>query len=160
MPRGEPKTLMSAFQLTWGLEGWWAQPLSCKPKFSLAQKCLGINVLLRQNSFIKSGRGKKKAYLQCFLIILHCCNPFLLWTETRNWKDSFLGGSRFLCFCTVLACVHLLCSSSLPHPALFSCQYFVSSGCSKLWFRKIVLLFTPRPGFPDLPQLAFYVVSN
>lgn len=50
-------------------------------------------------------------------------------------------------------------------PLLFSfpvsCQYFVPSGHSKLWFRKIVLVFSPGcPGFPNLSCLAFRVVAN
>lgn len=71
---------------------------------------------------------------------------------------EILISSAFVLFLLVFMCSAVLPFTTLAH---FSCQCFVSLGCFKLWFRKIVLLFTPHcPGFPNLPPLAFYVVTN
>lgn len=99
-------------------------------------------------------RGKKKIFPISYTL-LHCCNPFWLWTETRHWKDSSLGGLCFLSFRAVLVCmvvVHCCPSSLFP----FSFQYLVSLGCSflnsglgRLFFYSplFVLVFWTFPGW-------------
>lgn len=99
-------------------------------------------------------RGKKRIFPISYTL-LHCCNPFWLWTETRHWKDSSLGGFCFLSFRAVLVCmvvVHCCPSSLFP----FSFQYFVSLGCSflnyglgRLFFYSplFVLVFWTFPGW-------------
>lgn len=62
-----------------------------------------------------------------------------------------LGTEKILLFKVLFSSPLVLClfafvwSAVLPTP--FSYQYFVSSECSKLWFRKIVLVFTPSCPF-------------
>lgn len=111
-------------------------------------------------------RGKKRIIMISYTQF-HCCNPFLLWTETRHWKDSSFGGFCFLSFRAVLVCmvvVHCCPTSPLLSPPPFS---LLSLFCllrmflSKLWFRKIVLLFTLTcPGFLNLSWLALCALNN
>lgn len=60
MPLGEPETFMSTFQMTWGLDGLSAEPLSCKPKFSLGQKCLSIKSTVEAKQFHQEWKKKKR----------------------------------------------------------------------------------------------------
>lgn len=98
------------------------------------------------------------------LLLKHCFTaviPFLcelrLGTEKILLMEVLVSPPSF----TVHVCVHVLCSFSLFFFFFFfspfSCQYFVSSGHSKLWFTKTVFVVL---AFCTLSWLAFYVVTR
>lgn len=134
--------------MTWGLM---SSATELKAKFSLGQNkkyCWGKIVSSRK----KRRKERIKYSLQ---LLLKCCFTAVIppLCELRLGTEKILLMEVLVSFPSF--CIHVLCSFSFFFP--FSCQYFVSSRHSKLWFTKTALVVL---AFCTLSWLAFYVLTR
>lgn len=146
---------MSTFHMTWGLM---SSATELKAKFSLGQNkkyCWGKIISSREKKKRKKIKYSLQLLLQhCFTAVIPSLCELRLGTEKILLLEVLVSPPFF----TVHVCFHVLSSFSILFGFFFpfSCQYFVSSGHSKLWFTKTVLVLA----FCTLSWLAFYAVTR